>query len=167
MKQVQDSFRVPIAVSQNELVILVPKGNPRKISALKDLTQEGLRVGIGHEKQCAMGWVTQNTFKESGLQTELMANVTVQTPTGDMLVNQLRTGSLDAAVAYLSNAAGSADLLDAVQIRGIPCSTATQPWAIATESKFPNLADRLFRHLTSPESREIFAAEGFQWQLTP
>jgi molybdenum ABC transporter molybdate-binding protein len=165
MNQVKELFPEPVSVSQNELVILVEKGNPKKISSLRDLTKEGLRVGIGHEKQCAMGWITQNTFKESGLQTELMANVTVQTPTGDMLVNQLRTGSLDAAVAYLSNAAGAAEFLDAVQIRGIPCSTATQPWAVAKESRFPKLAGRLFDHLSSTESQEIFAAEGFQWKF--
>jgi len=165
MNQVKDLFPDPVSVSQNELVILVEKGNPKKISSLRDLTKEGLRVGIGHEKQCAMGWITQNTFKESGLQTELMTNVTVQTPTGDMLVNQLRTGSLDAAVAYLSNAAGAADFLDAVQIRDISCSTATQPWAVAKESRFPRLAGRLFDHLSSKESQEIFAAEGFQWKF--
>lgn len=165
MSQVKDLFPEFVAVSQNELVILVEKGNPKKIGSLRDLTKPGLRVGIGHEKQCAMGWITQNTFRESGLQTELMANVTVQTPTGDMLVNQLRTGSLDAAVAYLSNAAGAAEYLDAVQIRGIPCSTATQPWGVAKESRFPNLANRLFEHISSAESQEIFAAEGFRWKL--
>ena len=51
-----------------------------------------------------MGWLTQNTLKEGGVQEQVMENVTVQTPTGDMLVNQLLTGSLDAAVVYLSNA---------------------------------------------------------------
>ena len=165
MNQVKNLFPEPVSVSQNELVILVEKGNPKKIGSLRDLTKEGLRVGIGHEKQCAMGWITQKTFKKSGLQSELMANVTVQTPTGDMLVNQLRTGSLHAAVAYLSNAAGAAEFLDAVQIRGIPCSTATQPWAVAKESRFPKLAGRLFDHLSSADSQEIFAAEGFQWKL--
>ena len=166
MSQVMDIFPEPVNVSQNELVILVPKGNPQNIASLKDLTKNGLRVGIGHEKQCAMGWITQNVFRETGMQQELMSNVTVQTPTGDMLVNQLRTGSLDAAVVYLSNAAGSADVLDAVQIQGIPCSTATQPWAVARESKFPNLAARLFAQICSTESQEIFAAEGFRWQMS-
>lgn len=32
-----------------------------------------------------------------------------------MLVNQMRSGSLDAAVAYLSNAAGAADFLHAIR----------------------------------------------------
>ena len=86
MKQVPELFPESVDVSQNELVILVKKGNPEGIGSLKDLTREGLRVGIGHEKQCAMGWLTQTTFREGGVQKEVMKNVTVQTPTGDMLV---------------------------------------------------------------------------------
>ena len=78
-----------------------------------------------------MGWLTQRTFDESGLKTEVMKNVVVQTPTGDMLVNQMRSGSLDAAVAYLSNAAGAADFLDAIRIQGLPCSVATQPFGVS------------------------------------
>ena len=141
------------------------KGNPHKINSLKDLTADGLRVGIGHEKQCAMGWLTQNTLKEGGIQEEVMANVTVQTPTGDMLVNQLRTGSLDAAVAYLSNAAGAAEHLDAIRIQGLECSVATQPFAIAEKSRHRQMAARLFAKICSADSQKSFLAEGFLWQM--
>lgn len=165
MKQVADLFPEPVEVSQNELVILVQKGNPHKIAALKDLTRDGLRVGIGHEKQCAMGWITQVTLKEGGVQQEVMKNVTVQTPTGDLLVNQMRAGSLDAAVVYLSNAAGAAEELDAIGIQGLSCSTAIQPWAVYKESKYPQTASRLFQAIVSPEGRADFEAEGFGWQL--
>tara|TARA_R110002049_G_scaffold50370_3_gene143042 strand:- start:69774 stop:71288 length:1515 start_codon:yes stop_codon:yes gene_type:complete len=165
MNQVHDLFPEPVPVSQNELVIMVQKGNPHNIRSLKDLSREGLRVGIGHEKQCAMGWITQNTFREGGVQQEIMSNVKVQTPSGDMLVNQLQTKSLDAAVAYLSNAAGAAEFLDAIRIQGIDCSIATQPWAVAKESPHPNLASRLFRQICSTDSQDVFAAEGFRWQI--
>ncbi len=165
MQQVPDLFPEPVDVSQNELVILVQKGNPHDINALQDLTRSGLRVGVGHEKQCAMGWLTQNTLKEGGVQEEVMANVTVQTPTGDMLVNQLRTGSLDAAVAYLSNAAGAAEYLDAIRIRGIECSVATQPFAVAQRSRYRQLSIRLFERICSTESQQHFQAEGFRWQV--
>ena len=164
MNQVPDLFPDPIDVSENELVILVPKGNPQKIGELKDLARKGLRVGIGHEKQCAMGWLTQNTLKEGGVQKEVMENVTVQTPTGDMLVNQLRTGSLDAAVVYLSNAAGSGEELDAIRIQGMECSVATQPFAVSRETRYPQLTARLFERLCSAESRDAFEAEGFRWR---
>lgn len=164
MKQVPDLFPEPVDVSQNELVILVQKGNPKKIGSLRDLGREGLRVGVGHEKQCAMGWLTQNTFREGGVEKEVMANVTVQTPSGDMLVNQMQTGSLDAAVAYLSNAAGAAEFLDAIQIQGIPCSVAIQPLAVAPTSPNFQTTSRLFQTLISDDSQETFEAEGFRWQ---
>lgn len=111
-----------------------------------------------------MGWLTQNTLKEGGVQKEVMENVTEQTPTGDMLVNQIRTGSLDAAVVYLSNAAGAGEELDAIRIRGIACSIATQPFAVSKETRFLQLTERLFEQLCSAESRETFEAEGFRWQ---
>jgi molybdate transport system substrate-binding protein len=167
MEQVQDLFPKPTDVSQNELVILVEKGNPHGIKSLLDLTKPGLRVGIGHEKQCAMGWLTQKTLKEGGVQTEVMQNVTVQTPTGDMLVNQMRAGSLDAAVAYLSNAAGSAEFLDAIRITNIPCSVATQPYGVSQTSQFPRLAARLQERLKSAESRDLFESQGFVWKAQP
>ncbi|MDX1967620.1 MAG: substrate-binding domain-containing protein [Planctomycetaceae bacterium] len=163
MNQVRELFPEPDNVSRNELVILVPKGNPRRLQTLKDLGRDGLRVGIGHEKQCAMGWLTQRTLVEGGVQTEVMQNVTVQTPTGDMLVNQMRAGSLDAAVAYLSNAAGSAEFLDAIRIPDLKCAVATQPYGIAEQSKHPHLAQRLRERLMSVDSRAAFEAHGFQW----
>jgi molybdenum ABC transporter molybdate-binding protein len=165
LQQVENLFQSAVVVSRNELAILVQKGNPHNIANLSDLTKPGLRVGIGHEKQCAMGWVTQKTLEQSGLRTRIMENVTVQTPTGDMLVNQLRTGSLDAVVAYLSNAAGAGEFIDAVRIEGLTCSVATQPWAVARNSRYPRLTERLFRDICSADSQAIFTAEGFHWQL--
>jgi ABC-type molybdate transport system substrate-binding protein len=163
MDQVRELFPDAEDVSQNELVILMQKGNPHNIRSLKDLTRPGLRVGIGHEKQCAMGWLTQRTFDESGMKTELMENVVVQTPTGDMLVNQMRSGSLDAAVAYLSNAAGSGEFLDAIRIQGIPCSVATQPFGVAKNSEHKHLVERLLAAIRAESSRERFLSEGFRW----
>lgn len=163
MEQVPDLFPKPTDVSQNELVIAVQKGNPFEIASLRDLTKEGLRVGIGHEKQCAMGWLTQNTFREGGVQQEVMENVTVQSPTGDMLVNQMRSGALDAAVVYLSNTAGSGDVLDAVRIQGLECSIAVQPYAVSPNSANGQMASRLFERICKAESQEAFTAEGFGW----
>ena len=165
MEQVPDLFPEPTDVSQNELVIIVKKGNPKNIAGLRDLTKPGLRVGIGHGKQHALGWVTQNTFRKGGVQQEVMENVTVQTPTGDMLVNQMRAGSLDAAVVYLSNAAGSGDFLDAVRIQGLDCSVATQPYAITPDSPNALTASRLFAQICSTDSQDSFMAEGFRWKL--
>ncbi len=162
MIEVADLFTAPRDVSTNQLVIIVHKGNPHGIRTLADLSKPGLRVGIGHEKQCAMGALTQRTFKEGRVQEQVMKNVKVQSPTGDMLVNQLRTGSLDAVVAYVSNAVAAADQLEAIAI-DLPCALAVQPIATGRESKYPHLAARLAAALQSAESRSRFEASGFHW----
>jgi molybdate transport system substrate-binding protein len=163
MNQVKDMFPIHETISQNELVILVKKGNPAGIRNLKDLTKEGLRVGIGHEKQCAMGWLTQRTFDEGGIRESVMKNVVVQTPTGDMLVNQMRSGSLDAAVVYLSNAAGAAHELGAIRIQGLPCAVANQPFGISKKTPHVQLAKRLRDALRAKDSQDRFEQEGFRW----
>ncbi|HLX63066.1 MAG TPA: substrate-binding domain-containing protein [Planctomycetota bacterium] len=163
MTQVADLFLDSNDVSQNQLVILVPKGNPHGITQLKDLGKPGLRVGVGHEKQCALGALTATTFKTSGVFEGVMKNVTVQSATGDMLVNQLLTGSLDAVVAYISNATSSADKLDAIKI-DIPCALAVQPIAQSKDSANKRITARLIEAIKSAESRERFEANGFTWK---
>lgn len=162
MDQVTDLFLNRVSVSQNQLVILVPRGNPLQIHSLRDLGKSGLRVGIGHEKQCALGVLTQETLLQSKVHNQVMKNVKVQSPTGDMLVNQMRTGSLDAVVAYISNAAEARDLMDAIPI-DIPCAVATQPFAVSKESSHKQLMGRLLDAIRARQSRERFEALGFRW----
>jgi molybdenum ABC transporter molybdate-binding protein len=166
MAQVKDLFEAPSDVSLNQLVILVKKGNPHGVKTLKDLGKPGLKIGIGHEKQCALGVLTQETLRQGQVQADVMKNVAVQTPTGDMLVNQLRTGALDAVVAYVSNASSAADQLEAIAI-DIPCALATQPVAVSRSSSRRQIAARLIDALMSPESRARFEGEGFRWKGAP
>ena len=167
MRQVHDLFLDSSDISKNELVILTHKGNPHGIKSLADLGKPKLKIGIGHEQQCAMGALTQQTLVEGGYQSQVMKNVAVQSPTGDMLVNQLRTGSLDAVIAYLSNAAAAGDELTAIRIVGIPCAIAIQPVAISKDCRQKQLTERLITAIRSAESRERFESYGFEWRDLP
>jgi len=93
MDDVQDLFEAPKVVSSNQLVIAVRKGNPLGIRTLADLGKPGLRIGVGHEQQCALGTITKETFVRVGLYAQIRKNVAVVSPTGDFLVNQLRSGA--------------------------------------------------------------------------
>jgi molybdenum ABC transporter molybdate-binding protein len=166
LNQVQDRFGPGRAVSTNQLVILVAKGNPHGVKSLRDLGQPGLRVGVGNEKQCALGALTQATLVQEKLRDPVMKNVVTLSPTGDLLVNQMRAGALDAVVAYLSNATGSADVLEAVKV-DLPCALATQPVAVEKSSPRRQLATRLVERLASDVSRREFLSEGFGWKASP
>jgi molybdate transport system substrate-binding protein len=164
MTAVQDLFATPATVSSNQLVIAVPKGNPHHIRSLKDLGQKGLRVGVGHEQQCALGAITKETFLRTGVYAEVARNIKAQFPTGDLLINQLRTGALDAIVAYRSNVVPFSDELEEIAVTGIDCATPRQPLAVRKDSAHPELSRRLVAALQTPESRRRFEKLGFLWE---
>ena len=164
MGEVEDLFLKPMLVSNNQLVIAVPKGNPAGLKELKDLGKEGLRVGVGHEQQCALGAITKESFIKSGVYGAVRKNVQVESPTGDLLVNQLMTGSLDAVVCYVSNVAPNTDRIEGIPVLGIPCAAPQQPVAIAKDSKKQALAAKLIEYIQSKESRQRFEKLGFGWE---
>lgn len=164
MKQVEDRFETAAVVSTNQLVMAVRKGNPHGVGSMKDLARPGLKVGVGHEQQCALGQLTKETFVVGGLYGQLQKNVTVHAPTGDLLVVQLRGGGLDAAVVYRSNVTPYLKDLDMIEITGIPCATAQQPVAVSRMTRYPQLTRRLLMALQTPTSRARFENLGFGWE---
>jgi molybdenum ABC transporter molybdate-binding protein len=163
MEQVGDLFVDNEDVSTNRLVILVDKGNPHGIKTLDDLGQPGLRVGIGHEKQCALGVLTQKALEQGRVKPEVMKNVKTQLPAGDMLVNDMLAGALDTVVAYVSNRTGHEDRLEAIPI-DVACALAVQPIAVGRASKHRQLTGRLLAAIRSAPSKERFEANGFHWR---
>jgi molybdenum ABC transporter molybdate-binding protein len=162
MGQVHDLFAAPVNVSQTDMVLLVPKDNPKSIRALSDLIAPGLKIGVANEEQSALGALTSRLLRTQGLYDQVMANVRVQTPTADLLVNQIRTGSLDAVIVYLANTSQVRQQFQVLPITG-PGATATQPFAIARDSGHAFLMQRLLTSLRSAESRDRFEAAGFRW----
>jgi molybdenum ABC transporter molybdate-binding protein len=154
-------FHEPVRVSRNDIVIGVARGNPRGIQKLADLGRDGLRLGVGHPEQSALGRLTERLLKEAKLDEALRPNVRVESATGDYLINQLRVGSLDAVIAYRSNVVG-ADQLEAVDIP-LASAQAEQPFVIARSCRYPQLTRRLLDRIRSAESQKRFQAAGFRW----
>ncbi len=163
MDKVREKFEEPSNVTTNQLMIVVPKGNPKEILKLTDLGQKGLRVGVGHEHQCALGQLTQETFIRTGVFAKVVNNIVARSPTGDFLVAQLLAGSLDVVVAYRTNITPYPNRLDGIPITGVPCAAPAQPIAVAKSSKYPELSRRLMEYLQTEESKERFEKLGFGW----
>lgn len=166
LDQVRPQFERETVVSRNPLVILVQRGNPRGIEGLADLSVPGLRVGLADEVKSALGALTRRLLRQAGLERALLdsGNLRVETPTGDLLVNQLRTGSLDAVVVYASNAARALDEVTLLPI-DMPGAVAAQPWAVARSSDHKQLVGRLYERLTDAGSKRRFEELGFLWDL--
>jgi molybdenum ABC transporter molybdate-binding protein len=162
MSQVSDLYVGPEDISSNPMIILTQKGNPKSIKEVKDLGAPGLRVGLAHEQQSALGALTKRMLQAHGLYDAIRANVKVESATGDYLVNQLRAGALDATIVYVSNGAMVKDQTESLPI-ALPEAFAIQPIAVGKEARYPRLAERL--HEAIRESKESFTKLGFGWQL--
>lgn len=166
LDQVEDHFEAGTPFSSNDIVLVTRKGNPRQLVALSDLLGAGLKIGIGHPDKSALGALTTGMLKRQGLADRLRdsGNIVVESPTGDMLVNQLRAGSLDAILVYRSNASQVAEHLVIQSLDGVLGARATQPYAVARHSKHKHLMRRLQASLRSAASADKFKSLGFVWQ---
>jgi molybdenum ABC transporter molybdate-binding protein len=166
MKSVADLYLNPVDVVDNHLMIIVQKGNPKGIQTVQDLTKPGLRVGLPHHEKSAMGNIAWKMLVQMKVYDALGPNLKVESPTGDFLINQIRTGSLDAIIACRSNWTGVREHLDAVPIDH-PLARMTQPYAVGRDTRYRQMMARLQDALTAATSRERFEAEGFGWRYQP
>jgi molybdate transport system substrate-binding protein len=166
MKSVADLYLDPVNVVDNQLMIIVQKGNPKGIRTVKDLTKPGLRVGLPHHDKSAMGNIAWKMLVQMNVYDALTPNLKVESPTGDFLINQVRTGSLDAIIACRSNWTGVREHLDAVPIHD-PLARMTQPYAVGRNTRYRHMLARLQDALTTAASREQFESEGFGWRFQP
>lgn len=160
--QVADLFDARHDIATTDIVILTQKDNPRNIMTLQDLTQAGLRLGIPNAQQSALGRLSLNLLDAAGLTEAVMKNVKSKTPTADLLVNQMLTGSLDAVLVYQANTAMVTDKLTVVPITD-PQANAIQPYVVHVNSDHKQLMYRLLETLESDASRQRFQSVGFRW----
>jgi len=158
----------PARVSETEIVLMVPAGNPQKIRALRDLARPGLRVAWANPDQSTLGALTLRMFEQAGIVAPLKANTVMQAPTGDLLVNQLRTsrGSLDVVIAYRVNAVKAGDDVEIIPLNE-PGARAEQTFSVGARSNHKQLVRRLHAALLTAEAGHRYTAAGFEWKPDP
>jgi molybdate transport system substrate-binding protein len=81
--------------------ILVRKDNPKNIHSLRDLLADGLKLGLGDAKACAIGRKTKQIFAKNNIAWEdVEKNVAFQSLTVNELGMQIQAGSLDAVIVW-------------------------------------------------------------------
>jgi molybdate transport system substrate-binding protein len=158
--------------------IVVPKGNPKNIKGLHDLTQPGLRVGLALKPYSNVAFMNEIILTKAGLKAEIEKNVVTRAK-GDELALAVAMGSLDAAITWNARIALYPDKLESIEL---PPKFLPQPGVdtvtsatygifdlgftgvrIATlkTSKQPTLAASFAKFAASSVGREIFSKYGF------
>lgn len=162
LDNVGEWFQDDVDVSDTEVVIAVPKGNPDNIQSLQDLTKPNVTVAVGQPEQCTIGVLTRQLLKAEGVLDEVMNNVVTQTATSAMLIPTVTTNSVSATLAYATDTLAESDKVDTIRISS-EAAKAIQPFAIARSSDHKQLARRLFEAVAA--SREQFESAGFHFRI--
>lgn len=162
MNGVEELFGAADPVSKTDIMLLTQPGNPHGLNRLEDLVKPGIQVGLCNEDQSTLGYMTGAMLREKGIYDAVQKNVIVNTPTADLLVAQVTVGKLDAAVVYRANTLAVGD--KAVVLR-LPDdnANATQTYAVAQQTKYPHLLERLHEAIRSANSKAQFESSGFEY----
>lgn len=166
LENVKDWFQEAATVSSAEIVIAVPRGST-KVQGLADLLRPGIRVAIGQPEQCTIGALTRRMLQDKGLYDQLKekqvqpGEVVVEKPSSALLVPDVTTGHVDAAIAYITDVLANRDRVDIVRVDS-DLKRAVQPLSVSRTSAHKYLVRRLYRLVTS--SPEAFRSVGFEFQ---
>jgi len=121
-----------------------------------------MRIGFGRAEACAIGDVTNQVLKKSGIDPEQVEpNVVFRSLTVNELALQVVTGKLDATIVWDAIARGYEGRADIVPIPLATNVVSTVPVAVLTSSSQPSLAEQFQQFVISERGRAIFEKHGY------
>ncbi|MFG3225622.1 molybdate ABC transporter substrate-binding protein [Kitasatospora sp. NPDC048194] len=147
----------PRTFVKNTLTIAVPKGNPKHIAGLKDLTASGVKVALC-AKEVPCGAAAQTALKAAGLD---LTPVTLEQDVKGALT-KVELGEVDASLVYRTDVRSDAAKIDGVDFP--EAGKAVNDYPIAALAKAPNKdgAAAFVAYVQSPEAEQVLTAAGFQ-----
>jgi len=151
---------IPLATMRP--VILVGKGNPRKIRALEDLLRADVRVALANPDQAAIGRTVRELLRKAGTWDALEKHAAVLKPTVNDLANDVKVGSADAAIVWDATARQYPDL-EMVRSELLDQATEQVTVGVLCASTQPAEALRFARYLGAADrGLPIFRKHGYE-----
>ena len=140
--------------------IIVAKGNPKKITALKDFYRDDVRAAVGRPKACQVGRLTVKLLAKSDLDPEALD--AKQSLTVNELGVWVKMNDVDAAVVWDASAANLGDAVDVIEIPKERNIFSHVVLGTLSTSPNPEAAAQFATFLTGPEGQVILHASGFR-----
>jgi molybdate transport system substrate-binding protein len=147
----------PTTFVRNQLVIAVPKGNPKGVKGLADLTKPGVKVALCAE-QVPCGAAAKKALGTAGVK---LTPVTLEQDVKGAL-SKVKLGEVDAALVYRTDAKSAASDVDGVEFP--ESSGAINDYPIVALKKAPNPAGAkaFVASVLSTKGTAILTDAGFQ-----
>ncbi|MCU1412769.1 MAG: molybdate-binding protein [Microbacteriaceae bacterium] len=148
----------PDVFATNTMEIVVPKGNPAKITDFADLAKSGVKTVV-----CA----ASVPCGAAALALEKLTGVTISPVSQELAVtgvlSKVSSGEADAGLVYVTDVKGA---LPAGQVEGVtftesPQVVNTYPIVALKNSKNPRVAQALVDYITGKTGQALLKADGF------
>ncbi|MDG6106968.1 molybdate ABC transporter substrate-binding protein [Dactylosporangium aurantiacum] len=147
----------PATFVKNQLVIAVPKGNPKAIKGLADLTRPGVKVALCAE-QVPCGAAAKKVL------TAAAVKVTPVTLEQDVkaALSKVKLGEVDAALVYRTDARTAAADVEGVEFPESAGAVNDYPIIVLKKAKNPAGAQAFVAYVLSGKGSNVLTTAGFQ-----
>lgn len=151
----------------NQLIVILPPGNPAKVQALGDLAKPNLKLVLADASVPAGNYARQvllNMSKDpmygADFSVKVLKNVVSNETDVKQVVAKVELGEADAGIVYTSDAIADPNLAT-ISIPDKFNVIASYPIAILSSALEPNLAAAFVVYVLSPAGRTILIKWGF------
>ncbi len=160
MKTVTDAGNAdgsPVTFVKNQLVIAVPKGNPKGIGSLADLAKPGVKVALCAE-QVPCGAAAK---KALGAAEVALTPVTLETDVKQAL-SKVKLGEVDAALVYRTDTKASSSDVDGLEFPESSGAINEYPIVLLKDAPNKTGAQAFLDYVRSEKGAAVLTAAGFQ-----
>lgn len=153
-----------VTVGYNQMAIVVPKGNPKKVKGdPRELLRKDLTAIIGSPQSGSVGLEARDILTAMGLYDKVVENAAFLSPDSRSLMNSMKKGEADIALTWRATGffAENAALLDTLDLD----PKVAKPQALLLNqlksAKDPALARRFMTFAAGETGQAIFRKHGF------
>lgn len=147
----------PTTVAKNQLVIAVPKGNPKGVRGLADLTEPGVKVALCAE-QVPCGAAAKKALGAAGVK---LTPVTLEQDVKGAL-SKVKLGEVDAALIYRTDAKAAAAVVEGVEFPESSGVVNAYPIIVVRDAPNETGARAFVAYALSDKGAAVLTAAGFQ-----
>ncbi len=139
-------------------VLAVQEGNPKGITGLSSLAEEGVSLIMGDVEATPIGKIAQKALTDKGLMDQVTLAAT--TTTAPQMATALAAGEADAAIVWKENC--NAEGVEIVDTADLEPYVKTVPAAVLTCSSDEEACSAFMEYLDSDEAEEIWKNYGYE-----
>ncbi|MFE9913801.1 molybdate ABC transporter substrate-binding protein [Micromonospora sp. NPDC005553] len=152
-----DADGTPSVFARNQLVIAVPRGNPKAVASLADLSRPGVKVALC-ASQVPCGAAARTALDAAGV---ALTPVTLERDVKGALA-KVKLGEVDAALVYRTDTQAASDDVTGVEFPESARAVNDYPIVALKDAPNPNGARAFVAYVRSAPAQAVLADAGFQ-----